>query len=152
MEERFRPMAVGEPVPVYAARSLAGDMVSVGTVEPQPLTLLNVWATWCVPCQKEFPDLEKIHDEYGPRGLRVLGVSIDAASDDDKIREFAKTYGATFPIAHDPFGEIRRVYQSLGIPESYLISRDGKLLYRHPGAFPEGAAAMRVAIEQALPK
>lgn len=152
MEERFRPIAVGDPVPAYAARTLEGDTLRVGTSEPQPLTLLNVWATWCVPCQKEFPDLEKIHDEYGSRGLRVLAVSVDAAGDDEKIREFAKVYGATFSIAHDPGGEIRGVYQSLGIPESYLISPDGRLLYRHPGAFPEGAAAMREAIEQALPK
>ena len=152
MEERFKPMAVGDAVPAYSTRTLAGDTARVGTEAPQPLTLLNVWATWCVPCQKEFPDLERIHRDYGPRGLRVLAVSVDADGDDRKIRDFIGRYSATFSIGHDPEGTIRDSYQSLGIPESYLISPDGKLLFRNPGAFPEGAANVRAAIEAALPK
>ncbi|HVF38395.1 MAG TPA: TlpA disulfide reductase family protein [Gemmatimonadaceae bacterium] len=152
MKERFKPLAVGDAVPAYAAKLLDGDSARVGPGTTQPLTLLNVWATWCVPCQKEFPDLQKIHTDYSRRGLRVLGVSIDSDGDVERIREFAKRYSATFPIAHDPGGSIREVYQSLGIPESYLISPDGKLLFRNPGAFPEGAANIRAAIEAALPK
>lgn len=152
MEERFKPLSVGDPVPAYATRTLAGDTARVGDSQPQPLTLLNVWATWCVPCQKEFPDLERIHRDYGARGLRVLAVSVDADGDDTKIRDFIGRYSATFSIGHDPEGTIRDRYQSLGIPESYLISPDGKLLFRNPGAFPEGAATVRAAIEAALPK
>ncbi|MEO5579911.1 MAG: TlpA disulfide reductase family protein [Gemmatimonadaceae bacterium] len=150
MEERFKPIAVGDAVPAYSVRTLAGDTARVGTGTPQPLTLLNVWATWCVPCLKEFPDLERIHRDYGPRGLRVLAVSVDAGSDDAKIREFISVHKSTFLIGHDPDGKIRDGYQSLGIPESYLISPDGKLLFRNPGAFPEGAANVRAAIEAAL--
>jgi len=152
MEERFKPLGVGDAVPAYATRTLAGDTARVGPGQTQPLTLLNVWATWCVPCQKEFPDLERIHRDYGPRGLRVLAVSVDAGGDDAKIRDFIKRYAATFAIGHDPEGAIRDRYQSLGIPESYLISPEGRLLFRNPGAFPEGAANMRAAIEAALPK
>jgi thiol-disulfide isomerase/thioredoxin len=152
MQEKFKPLATGDPVPVYAARLIDGDSASVGPGESRPLTLLNVWATWCVPCQKEFPDLEKIHRDYGSRGLRVLAVSVDAPGSEDRIREFAKVYSATFPIAHDPDGRIRDLYQGLGIPESYLISSDGRLLFRNPGAFPEGAASIRAAIEAALAK
>ena len=150
MSERFKPLGVGDPVPAYAVRTLAGDTARVGPGMTQPLTLLNVWATWCVPCQKEFPDLERIHSDYQARGLRVLAVSVDAGSDDKKIREFIKFYKATFVIGHDEQGDIRTRYQSLGIPESYLISPDGKLLFRNPGAFPEGALKVRAAIEAAL--
>lgn len=152
MEERFKPLGIGDEVPAYATRTLAGDTARVGPGNMQPLTLLNVWATWCVPCQKEFPDLERIHRDYGSRGLRVLAVSVDADADDTKIRDFIGRYGATFSIGHDPEGTIRGRYQSLGIPESYLISPEGKLLFRNPGAFPEGAANVRAAIEAALPK
>ena len=150
MQDRFKPLAVGDPVPAYAALLVDGDSARVGPGAPQPLTLLNVWATWCVPCQKEFPDLQKIHRDYSARGLRVLAVSVDSEGDVERIREFAKTYSATFPIAHDSEGGIRDLYQSLGIPESYLISTDGRLLMRHPGAFPEGATNIRAAIDKAL--
>lgn len=152
MQEKFKPLATGDPVPVYAARLIDGDSAAVGPGEAQAITLLNVWATWCVPCQKEFPDLQKIHTDYSGRGLRVLAVSVDASGSEERIREFAKSYSATFPIAHDPDGRIRDLYQGLGIPESYLISADGRLLFRNPGAFPEGAAAIRSAIEAALAK
>jgi len=152
VQEKFKPLVTGDPVPVYAAQLIDGDSAAVGTDEPQQLTLLNVWATWCVPCQKEFPDLQKIHSDYGGRGLRVLAVSVDDNGTEERIREFAKVYSATFPIAHDPDGRIRDLYQGIGIPESYLISADGRLLFRNAGAFPEGAAVIRAAIEAALAK
>ena len=152
MQERFKPLAVGDPVPAYAVAVIDGDTAKVGPGLEQPLTLINVWATWCVPCQREFPDLEKIHKDYGPRGLRVLAVSVDADDDVERIREFAKTYSATFPIAHDRSGKVQDLFQAIGVPESYLISRDGRLLYRNPGSFPEGAVAIRAVIEAALAK
>jgi hypothetical protein len=61
-----------------------------------------------------------------------------------------KEKGATFQIGRDPAGSIRRLYQGIGVPESYLISSDGKLLIRQFGAIPEGSSAMREAIEKAL--
>lgn len=150
MEERFKPLAAGDDVPAYSTLTLAGDTIRVGVGQPRELTLVNVWATWCVPCQQEFPDLQRIHSDYGARGLRVVGVSVDAESDREKIPEFARTYSVTFTIGHDSQGRIRNLYRSIGIPESYLISPEGKLLLRYPGAFPEGAAVMRAAIEEAL--
>jgi thiol-disulfide isomerase/thioredoxin len=147
-EEAFRPIAVGAPVPQYAVRTLDGDTARVGGA--QPLTLLHVWATWCAPCEKEFPDIQALHRDYGPRGLRILAVSVDEG-EDAVVREFVQTRGATFAIGRDRNGSIRRRYQGIGVPESYLISPDGTLLLRHFGALPEGAAAMRAAIESALP-
>jgi len=145
--ERFRPVAVGEPVPAVAVRTLGGDSARVGPGEP--LTLVNVWATWCVPCQREFADLERLHRDYAARGLRVLAVSIDKGSDDE-VREFAREHGATFVIGRDPEDDVRTQLQSIGVPESYLVAADGRLLWRQIGAFPEGAAAARAAVERAL--
>jgi thiol-disulfide isomerase/thioredoxin len=145
--ERFRPIAVGEPVPELSVRTLAGDTVRIAPEEP--VTLLNVWATWCGPCVKEFPEMESLHREFGPRGLRIVAVSIDEG-DDDAVREFVQQMGATFDVGRDPSGSIRRLYQGIGVPESYLISADGRLLLRQFGAIPEGGAAMRAAIAKAL--
>jgi len=146
-DEAFRPIAVGQPVPEFTVRTLQGDTARIAA--GQPVTLLHVWATWCGPCQKEFPEIEAIQREFGPRGLRIVAVSVDEG-DDDPVRAFAKEKGATFEIGRDPEGSVRRLYQGIGVPESYLISADGRLLIRQFGAIPEGAAAMRAAIEQAL--
>jgi len=146
-DEAFRPIAVGEPVPEFTVRTLAGDSARIAAGEP--VTLLHVWATWCGPCQKEFPEIEAIQREFGPRGLRIVAVSVDEG-DDDPVKAFVREKGATFEIGRDPDGSVRRLYQGIGVPESYLISADGRLLVRQFGAIPEGAAAMRAAIEKAL--
>jgi len=146
-DEAFRPIAVGQPVPEFTVRTLQGDSARIAGGEP--VTLLHVWATWCGPCQKEFPEIEAIQREFGPRGLRIVAVSVDEG-DDDPVRAFAREKGATFEIGRDPDGSVRRLYQGMGVPESYLISADGRLLARQFGAIPEGAAAMRAAIDSAL--
>lgn len=146
-EEAFRPIAVGEQVPEFTVRTLEGDSARIAAGEP--VTLLHVWATWCGPCQKEFPEMEAIQREFGPRGLRIVAVSVDEG-DDDPVRSFAREKGATFSIGRDAEGVVRRLYQSIGVPESYLISEDGRLLVRQFGALPDGAAGMRAAIEKAL--
>jgi len=146
-DEAFRPIAVGEPVPEYTVRTLAGDSARIAPGEQ--VTLLHVWATWCGPCEKEFPEIEALQKEFGPRGLRIVAVSVDEG-EDDPVLGFVNAKGATFTIGRDPEGSIRRLYQGIGVPESYLISADGRLLVRQFGAIPEGAAAMRAAIEQAL--
>ena len=146
-DEAFRPIAVGQLVPELTVRTLEGDSARIAAGEP--VTLLHVWATWCGPCQKEFPEIEAIQREFGPRGLRIVAVSVDEG-DDDPVRAFAQDKGATFEIGRDPDGSIRRLYQGIGVPESYLISADGRLLVRQFGAIPEGAAAMRAEIEKAL--
>ena len=142
-----RAVALGELVPELAIRTLEGDSVRIAAGEP--ITLLHVWATWCGPCRQEFPEIEAIQREFGPRGLRIVAVSVDDG-DDDLVRAFAREWGATFDIGRDPGGAIRRLYQSQRVPESYLISGDGRLLARQVGALPRGAAALRGAIEEAL--
>ena len=146
-DEAFRPIAVGARVPDLTVRTLAGD---TARVQPgQPVTLLNVWATWCGPCEKEMPEIEALQREFGPRGLRILAVSVDEG-EDAGVRDFVTAKGATFQIGRDPEGLVRRLYQGIGVPESYLIAADGTLLLRQFGAIPDGAAAMRAAIADAL--
>ncbi|MHB1225331.1 MAG: TlpA family protein disulfide reductase [Gemmatimonadaceae bacterium] len=151
--ERFRPLAVGAPAPAYAVRTLDGDTVRVGAgAVPADgagtVTLLNVWATWCGPCRREFPELERLHRAHAPRGLRIVAVSIDLG-DDAPVAAFAREHGATFTIGRDVSGTVQDRYQSMGVPESYLIGADGTLLWRHVGELPANDPSLRSALERA---
>lgn len=115
---------------VVRARTVGGDTIRVGPNESP--TLVNVWATWCTSRREEMTDLVALQHEYGPRGLRIVGVSVDQGSD-VRVERFASAQHLTFPIARDPAGGIQQRYQVVGVPTSYLVERDGRLLWRHTG-------------------
>ncbi len=145
----FAPASIGAPAPAFAVATLSGDSVRVGGSARQPVTLVNVWATWCGPCKAEFPELQALHTTYGPRGLRVVAVSIDTDGD-TVVAASATSMGATFLIGRDPADQVRGQFAAVGIPETWLISADGRLLWRHSGAIPAGDASVRAAIDAAL--
>ena len=145
----FKPAAVGEVAPMFTVATIGGDSARVGGATKQPVTLVNVWATWCGPCKAEFPELQSLHTAYAPRGLRLLAVSIDTEAD-SVVSASAHAMGATFVIGRDPEDQVRGQFATVGIPESWLISSDGKLLWRHAGAISASDRQLRSEIEMAL--
>lgn len=78
--------------------------------------------------------MQRLHDEFGAQGLKIVAVTIDEAGNEEGIREFAKEYGLTFEILHDPAGDIQRAYQTNGVPETLVIGRDGTIRKKVVGA------------------
>jgi thiol-disulfide isomerase/thioredoxin len=147
--EAFTVATVGEAAPSFTVATIGGDSARIGGTAKQPVTLVNVWATWCGPCKAEFPELQALHTAYGAKGLRLLAISIDTEAD-SVVTESARSMGATFAIGRDPDDQVRGKFAAVGIPESWLISADGKLLWRHSGAIVPGDPSVRSAIEAAL--
>jgi peroxiredoxin len=145
--QAFRPLAPGDTVPPYAAPTLAGDTVRVAA--GGPLTLVNVWATWCASCREEMADLEAVHRDYATRGVRVVAVSVDDG-DPARVRRFVERAKLTMPIALDPAGAIQQAYSVVGVPETFLVGRDGRLVWRQAGGLHGAPAAARTAIDRAL--
>lgn len=97
------------------------------------VVLLTFWATWCGPCKKELPALQELSIRYKNEGFRVVAVSIDQ---DGAIatNPFATILGLTFPILHDQDGSIAQQYRVQAVPQNFLIDRQGRILWKHPGA------------------
>ncbi|MGH7556395.1 MAG: peroxiredoxin family protein [Gemmatimonadota bacterium] len=139
--DRFLPVEVGTRAPDFVARDLDGNRVSLNDLRGQ-VVLLNIWATWCPPCREEMPSMQRLHERLGPDGLRIVAVSIDAARGSvdsagrsgGDVRAFVEEYGLTFDIWHDPSGEIQRIYRTTGIPESFVIDREGIIVKKVIGA------------------
>src|SRR5262245_64511692 len=89
-----QPVEVGKPAPPYSAVTLAGDSVSLEG-QKGSVVLLNVWATWCHPCRYEIPELEAMHAKYKARGLRIVGVTVDAAGAREDISAFLREFKMT---------------------------------------------------------
>jgi len=112
--------------------------------------LLNVWASWCIPCKEEAPFLERAWQQNRKRGLVVVG--LDAKDFRRDARRFVKRFGLTFPIVYDGPGDTLGGYGLTGFPETFVLDRQGKVVAAFAGAVnaEEERARLRAAIEQAL--
>lgn len=120
-------------LPFEAADVVTGNRVTLADLEGQ-VVLLNVWATWCKPCEQEMPSMQRLYEVLGPAGLRIVAVSIDT-DPAEKVRAWAAERGLTFDILHDPGGKIQRVYQTTGVPESFVIDRRGLIVKKQIGTW-----------------
>ncbi len=140
---------VGRRAPLYAAVTLTGDSTSTTSLAGR-VVLLNVWATWCAPCRDEIPYLERLHLTREKDGLSIIGVSVDALGEDEKIVAFAKEIAMTYPIWRDPNERILSSFMAIGVPASYLIDRAGVLQWKHVGVLRETNTKFTSALDIAL--
>ncbi len=130
------PVAPGSKAPDFQAATMVEGVPKtkgIGDYRGQ-VVLLNLWATWCGPCKQEMPGIQALHDSLGPQGLRVVAVSVDDPGFESAIRTFVAEHKLTFEILHEGSGKIERDYQTSGVPETFLIGKDGVIRKRVIGA------------------
>ena len=127
LRDQLFPVTVGAQAPDFKAKVLGENRYKTMADYKGQVILLNVWATWCEPCKRELPSLEKLYQEYGPKGLKLVAVSIDDFVSEDSIATFGKTFGITFEVLHDSTHAIERVYQTTGYPETFIIGPEGTI-------------------------
>jgi cytochrome c biogenesis protein CcmG/thiol:disulfide interchange protein DsbE len=141
---------VGARAPDFRAVDLAtGDSVSLREHYRGAVTLVNVWATWCVPCRVEMPAMEKLYQSLAPRGFRIAAVSIDEGSPED-VQAFGRELGLSFDILQDRSTKVQQIYQTTGVPESFLLNREGIIVKRVIGAQDWSSPVNRALIERLL--
>jgi cytochrome c biogenesis protein CcmG/thiol:disulfide interchange protein DsbE len=145
------PVTVGSKAPEFAAATVDATPVrkTLGDYQGKVI-LLNVWATWCVPCVVEMPSIQKLHEQFADRGLQVIAVSVDDAGAEEKIRNFLVEHRLTFLVLHEPTGAIQRAYQTTGVPETFVIGADGVIRKKVIGISDWSSEANRALIAQLL--
>jgi cytochrome c biogenesis protein CcmG, thiol:disulfide interchange protein DsbE len=147
----LHPLGTGTQAPRFQAATLdtPPKQRSLADYKGQ-VVLVNIWATWCEPCRVEMPSIERLYKQYGPKGLRVVAVSIDDPGTDAAIRAFVHDMGLTFDILHDPAGKIEHAYQTTGYPETVIIGKDGVIRKKVAEATDWDSEGNRRLIEQLL--
>ena len=111
-----------------------GGQLALASLRGKPL-LINFWATWCAPCLREMPEIDRFHREFGPRGWQVLGLAIDGLA---PVREFLVRVKIGFPIGLAGLDGTDLIYRlgnpQGGLPFSVMIAANGQLLHRKLGA------------------
>jgi peroxiredoxin len=145
------PVQVGSKAPEFRALTLDSIPKEKSLADYRgQVVMINVWATWCLPCRVEMPSIEALHKEYGPKGLKIVAVSIDDPGTDSGIRAFAKQYGLTFEILHDPKGQITDLYDISGYPETFIVGRDGVIRKKLMSATDWNSPEARALVDRLL--
>ena len=133
--------------PQFSGRTLAARPLSMaehrGTV-----MVLNFWATWCLECRSEMAVLERLRRGFSSRGLAIIGVN--ARENTEAVRRYAKELGLTFPLVLDPDGKINALYGVIGLPTTFVVGRDGRVIAFAVGPRQWESAPARALIEALL--
>lgn len=148
--DELYPVGVGSTAPAFKANDVHSGATRTLADYKGQVVLLNVWATWCLPCRVEMPSMEELYKAYGPRGVHIVAVSIDDAGTEDSIRAYARGLGLTFEILHDPTHAIERAYQTTGYPESFVIDRSGVIRRKWISAADWNAPSSRALFDELL--
>lgn len=141
LRPQINPVEIGSRAPAFRATNLRTNRPAALEAYRGKVVLVNIWATWCPPCRAEMPSMERLHKKLAGTDFRIAAVSVDGdafysevQAGPKEIMAFANDLGLTFDILHDPSGAIRESYDIFGVPESYLVDRDGVIVKRVIGA------------------
>lgn len=112
------------------------------------VVILDFWASWCAPCRKEMPELEKLYRDFAGRGLRVVAVNID--EDTAAARRFLDDVKVSFAVLHDGEQKVATQYDLPTMPTSFVLGADGKVHAVHAGFRPEDVPKLRAEVEALL--
>ncbi|MBI2723832.1 MAG: TlpA family protein disulfide reductase [Chloroflexi bacterium] len=133
---------IGQPAPSFALRRADGTVVRLADLRGK-VVWINFWATWCVPCKKELPDIQKVFDEKQAAGLEVITINVKERPDD--ALAFFADRGLTLPLVFDDDGAVYEQYRLQGLPDSFFIDRDGNLAALQYGFLTEEKMRERLA-------
>ena len=134
-------LAPGSSVPAMSRADMHGRPVDLAALQGK-LILIDFWASWCPPCIVEIPRLIAMQETYGPRGLQVVGISMDDSA--QPVRDVAKRFAFNYPVVlgdaklGSEFGGV------LGLPVQMLVGRDGRILKIWTGEIAPGAVEQAV--------
>jgi peroxiredoxin len=144
-----RVVAVGKPAPDFTVKDQSGNTLKLSDLRGN-LVFLNVWATDCLPCVQEMPDMEVMNHAFKERKFKMITVSID--TDWKPVEKFFKDHRLTMPVYLDPGRDLYTAYQLTGTPETFIIDGNGILLKHQIGADRWASDSMLAAMDKLIQK
>jgi len=145
-QNESQPLA-GSNAPNFTVTTFAGEEFTLSEQEGN-IVIVNFWGSWCAPCRDEAPHLQAIHERYQDLGIIMFGVThID---EEAASLAFMEEFGITYPNAPDPRSEISDRYNIKGVPETFVVGRDGEIVDGGAFLMPVSEAQLIEVIEREL--
>lgn len=143
-------VAAGIPAPAFSLPDMEGNIISLSDFRGK-LVLLNIWATWCRPCVDEMPSIETLYNRFKQDDFVILAVSIDTQGK-KIVGPFMKKNNLNFKVLLDTKGSLQDAYHTTGIPESFIIDKNGVILEKVIGSFDWSSPRMLQYFKEQLKK
>ena len=127
------PISRGQDVPAFMLTTFDGERINTADYSGKVL-VINFWASWCKPCEQEAADLEMAWRMYEPTG-EVIFLGVDYVDTEPEARAYLQKFDITYPNGPDMRTEISQMFRIQGVPETYIVGRDGKLAFVKKGPF-----------------
>jgi peroxiredoxin len=127
----------GQPAPDFTLKDIDGKAWKLSDLKGKKIVLIDFWATWCNICKREMPILQKVYQEYKPKGVEFFGIALDDADKIKQIRKILEEKGVTYPILIDQDQKVAtETYQLSGpIPYKLVVDLSGTIVYDHVGDY-----------------
>ena len=117
----------GNSAPDFELTTLDGKKVKLSDYQGKKV-ILNFWATWCPPCKAEMPHMQNYYEDFAEQeNVEILAVNLTSGDSADKVEDFVRDYGLTFPIPMDVEGSVAQTFEAITIPTSYMIDTKGRI-------------------------
>jgi thiol-disulfide isomerase/thioredoxin len=124
-----------EPMPPFLVNDVTGQVISSAAFRGK-VVIVNFWATWCPPCREEIPELVDLQTRYKDQ-LQIIGVSVDEDVPASAVKRFADKFEINFPVVMASPALVREYEGASALPTNFVINRDGRVVQKHVGVFPE---------------
>lgn len=135
------PPEAGSPVPAFRLTALDGSEMDLGAQRGK-VVVINIFASWCAPCREEAAALEQTWQAYQDQGVQFFGIAYKDA--DSKAQAFLDEFGVTYPSALDPSNRTPRTYGVTGVPETFVVDRQGLLVHHFLGAITQDQLSQEI--------
>ncbi len=137
-------------LPQVNLKDLKNKTQSLNQLVEGQVTLINFWATYCVPCRKEMKHLNRINKTYADQNVQVVGISIDDSRTVGRVKSMVKSQKLEYTVLLDTEQKLYKNFNTTAMPFSILVDPQGKILWEHTGYLPGDEAQMESEIKKAL--
>ncbi len=144
--------SASDKAPDFTLTDVNGQAYSLSALRGK-VVLMDFWATWCPPCRMSVPELNKVYEAFKGKDFVLIAISADDYGPGlvSKLKAFGKKHGVEYPMLPDSMG-VADMYHVDGLPQSFLINKDGFIVDRHMGYYPDMASSYETEINQLLGK
>ena len=128
----FLPQVQRVSAPGFLLRTLDGQNHTLEQHRGK-VVMINFWATWCPPCVREMPAMQRLYQEFRAKGFEIVAISLDQGNPDD-VRDFVQKLSLTYPVVLDAEQKTKGLYRVRALPTTFLVDRKGRVVAWGMGA------------------